>query len=55
MEVPIDLRVNSTSFYEGSTRAKCFTLNLNFKMGNTIVVTANVADWTLGGSGHVEL
>lgn len=55
VEVPIDLRVNSTSFYEGSTRAKCFTLNLNFKMGNTIVVTANVADWTLGGSGHVEL
>lgn len=55
VEVPIDLRVNSSTFYTGSTRAKCFTLNLNFKMGNTIVVTADVVDWTLGGMGNVEL
>lgn len=55
VEVPIDLRVNDTKHYEGSTRAKSFTLNLTFKMGNTIVVTADVVDWTLGGSGHVEL
>lgn len=55
VDVPIDLRVNSTTFYEGSTRAKCFTLNLTFKMGNTIVITADVEDWVLGGLGHVEL
>lgn len=55
VEVPIDLRVNDTKYYEGSTRAKCFTLNLTFKMGNTIVVTADVVDWTLGGLGYVEL
>lgn len=53
--LPIDLRKNSTTLFEGTTRAKCFTLNLTFKMGNTITVTADVVDWTLGGTGYAEL
>ena len=55
VSLPIDLRVNDTQYFEGSTRGKCFTLNLTFKMGNTIVVSADVEDWMLGGSGVVEL
>lgn len=55
IELPIDLMRNDTNFYIGDTRAKCFTLNLTFKMGNTIVVTAEVEDWKLGGTGFVEL
>lgn len=53
--LPIDLMKNATQYFEGSTRGKCFTLNLTFRMGNTIVVSADVEDWTLGGMGIVEL
>ena len=52
--LPIDLRKNQNEYFTGSTRAKCFTLNLNFKMGNSIVVTATVDDWVYGGTGNFE-
>lgn len=55
VQLPIDLKKNTNDYFEGSTRAKCFTLNLTFKMGNTIVVTANVDDWDFGGTGNIEL
>ncbi len=55
IQLPIDLRKNETTFYTGSTRAKSFTLNLTFKMGNSIVATANVDDWDYGGTGNVNL
>lgn len=55
VQLPIDLRKNETTFFTGSTRATCFTLNLAFKMGNTIVATADVDDWKYGGTGNVEL
>ena len=55
--LPIDLRVNDNDtpegYYTGSTRGKYFTLNLTFKMGNTIVVSSKVEDWSLGGFGDV--
>lgn len=55
VQLPIDLRKNASTHYTGSTRAKCFTLNLTFQMGNTIVVTADVDDWKLGGTSNVEV
>ena len=55
VQLPIDLRKNTSTHYTGSTRAKCFTLNLTFKMGNTIVVTADVDDWKLGGTSNVDV
>lgn len=55
VSVPIDLKINETTYFTSNTRAKCFTLNLTFKMGNTIVVTGDIVDWTLGGVGNVEL
>ena len=57
----IDLiKKNATStaeavYFEGSTRSRSFTLNLVFKMGNTIMVSADVVDWELGGSGTGDL
>jgi hypothetical protein len=53
--LPIDLRQNTTEFFTGSTRGKSFTLNLTFKMGNAIVVTANVEDWRYGGGGSADV
>lgn len=55
VSLPIDLRKNDTSegYYTGSTRGKYFTINLTFKMGNTIVVSSKVEDWSLGGFGDV--
>lgn len=55
VEVPIDLKKNATDYYTGNTRGKHFTLNLTFKMGNTIIVTAQADDWEFGGTGNVEL
>lgn len=56
VSVPIDLKINENSegYYIGSTRGKYFTLNLTFKMGNTIVVSSKVQDWTLGGFGDIS-
>lgn len=55
VELPIDLKINDGAYYTGNTRGKHFTLNLTFKMGNTIIVTAQAEDWKLGGAGNVEL
>lgn len=59
--VPIDLKVNASEYFgedevnDTTTRSRCFTINLTFKMGNTIVVTADVTDWDLGGGADVEM
>lgn len=54
LDLPIDLRKNSNTdgYFTESTRSRCFTLNLTFKMGNTIVITATleVTDWKYGGT-----
>lgn len=61
VELPIDLRKNDkndgTEYYTGDTRSRFFTLALNFKMGNTIVITATleVTDWKYGGTGNGEV
>lgn len=55
VSLPLDLKRNDTTYFEGSTRAKCFTINLTFKMGNTIAVAAVVDDWTFGGIGDVDV
>ena len=61
MVVPIDLKVNASEYFgedevnDTTTRSRCFTINLTFKMGNTIVVTADVTDWDLGGGADVEM
>lgn len=50
IEVPVDLKKTDTSdSFEGSTMNRKFTLNLNFKMGNNITITASVTDWQVGG------
>ena len=50
--IPIDLMKNETACFEGSTRAKHFTLNLTFMVGSTVMVQAEVTeeDWELGDS-----
>lgn len=55
VELPIDLKKNANEYYTGNTRGKHFTLNLTFKIGNTIIVTARADDWEFGGTGNVEL
>lgn len=49
VEVPVDLKKGESTCFEGSTMNYQFILNLNFKMGNNIVVTVSVDDWELGG------
>ena len=51
IELPIDLKTNDDTYFSENTRSKHFTLNLTFKMGNTIVITATlqVTDWKYGG------
>lgn len=49
VEVPVDLMENASSYFTGSTMNCQFTLNLNFKMGDNIIVTASVTDWEVGG------
>ena len=55
IELPIDLRRNADQYFMGSTRARCFTLNLTFKVGFTILVSAEIEDWTFGGMGEIIL
>ncbi len=54
IEVPVDLMEWDESTkklicFEGSTRSRHFTLNLNFKMGNNIMLTSSAVDWAIGG------
>lgn len=51
VEVPIDLMAGegTENYFNGSTMNYQFVLNLNFKMGNSIIVTVSAADWKLGG------
>ena len=52
VEVPVDLmdlKEEALSYFTGSTMNCQFTLNLNFKMGDNIIVTASVNDWEVGG------
>ena len=57
IEVPIDLRKNANAdgYFTDSTRAKSFTLNLTFKVGTTILVSAEVDKWEFGGMGEIIL
>lgn len=48
--LPIDLRRNANNGFDGSTRAKHFTLNLDFMVGNIVTIQAEVDDWVLGSS-----
>ena len=48
--LPIDLRRNENDGFDGSTRARHFTLNLNFMVGNIVTLQAEVADWKWGDS-----
>ena len=53
VQVPIDLKIGSGSteadYFAGSTMGKKFTVQLNFKLGNTIVVSAEMNEWQPGG------
>ena len=49
--VPIDLMETKDTYFTGSTMGAQFTLRLNFKLGNTISVSANITDWSTGGIG----
>jgi len=49
VEVPVDLMEDASTHFRGNTMNYRFVVNLNFKMGNNIVVSASVAEWELGG------
>lgn len=55
VSLPIDLKRNATECFEGSTRARHFTLNLNFMVGNIVTVEAEVTDWTEGSSMDMDV
>ena len=58
IELPIDLKLDEDTYFTGAAsdaRGKYFTLNLTFRMGNTVLVTAQAEDWKLGGTGNAEL
>ena len=55
VELPIDLKRNATDYFSGSTRAKHFTLNLNFMVGNIVTIEAEVNDWKLGDSEDIDV
>lgn len=55
VSLPIDLKRNATECFEGSTRAKHFTLNLNFMVGNIVTVEAEVIDWVSGSSIDIDV
>lgn len=52
-EVPIDLKKSAGSeannYFVGSTMGRKFTIQLNFKLGNTIAVAAKMKEWESGG------
>lgn len=49
VNVPVDLRVAADSYYEGTTRARQFTIKLTFKVGDKITAAASIMDWENGG------
>lgn len=49
VEVPVDLKKDASTCFEGSTMNHQFVVNLTFKMGDNIVLTVSVDDWELGG------
>ena len=48
IEVGIDLK-KKDGYFTGSTMGYKFNIQLNFKLGNTIAITAKMNDWTEGG------
>lgn len=53
--LPIDLKRNATAYFEGSTRAKHFTLNLTFMVGNIVMVQAEATDWVWEEDNDLDL
>lgn len=51
VEVPVDLMKGGSTYFTGNTMRYEFIVNLNFKMGSNIAVTATVTDWVTGGLG----
>ncbi len=49
VEVPVDLMIDKTTWFEESTMNRQFHLHLTFKMGNHIIATGGVTDWATGG------
>ena len=49
--VDIDLKDGVESYFGSNTMGQQFTLNLMFKMGNTIAVSTGITDWQTGGIG----
>lgn len=47
--VPIDLKDGPNSYYNGTTRARQFTIKLTFKVGDKITAAASIRDWENGG------
>lgn len=48
VSMPIDLKRNVTTSFEGSTRANHFTLNLTFMVGSAVMIQAEATDWLWG-------
>lgn len=55
VEVPVDLKRDKLTYFEGSTMNHQFILNLNFKMGDNIILTPLVKDWETGGISNGKL
>lgn len=49
--VDVDLKDGAESYFGSNTMGQQFTLNLMFKMGNTIAVSTGITDWQTGGIG----
>ena len=49
--VDVDLKDGAESYFGSNTMGQQFTLNLIFKMGNTIAVSTGITDWQTGGIG----
>lgn len=55
IQVPIDLKETADAYFAGNTMGWHFTVNILFKMGDKITVSAAVNDWETGGIGSGEI
>ncbi len=55
LTVPVNLMEGENTEYTGSTMGKRFDIQLLFKAGDNIMVSANCNEWMTGGTGSAEL
>lgn len=53
--VKVNLKQSADSDFAGTTMGYHFTIQLNFKMGDRITVSATATDWSTGGTGSADI